>query len=227
MLRLADGKVTDAEAAIRRVLAETVDPSARSRFLPAAVEVLVAAGDLDGASKAAREIAATAARYRSRLLHAVTTQAQGTVRLAAGQPEGALPSLRHALEQWHALEVPYEAARVHVLVGQACLAMDDEDGARSEWTTARDVLADLGARPDLERLDDLVARRPGRAAHGLSERELEVLRHVASGLSNREIADALVISHRTVERHVSNIFTKLGMSSRAAVTAYAYEHRLV
>jgi DNA-binding NarL/FixJ family response regulator len=113
------------------------------------------------------------------------------------------------------------------LIGQASRALGDEDEARSEWAAARETFADLDAKPDLKRLDGLIAEDAHRDTHGLSERQLEVLKHVAAGRTNREIADALVISHRTVERHVSDIFTKLDVSSRAAATAYAYEHDLV
>jgi len=227
LLRLAAGQVAEADAAIRRALAESDDPTMRSWLLPAAVEVLLAAGDLDGALKACNELEATAAGYRSRMLAAVTAQSRGTVLVAADEPEDALPLLRQALEQWHGLDVPYEAARVLVLVGQASRVLGDEEGAQSEWATAREIFADLGARPDLERLDALVAGHADRDTCGLSGRQLEVLQHLAGGRTNREIADALVISHRTVERHVSDIFAKLDVSSRAAATAYAYEHDLV
>lgn len=227
LLRLADGQVAEAEAAIRRALAESVHPTMRSRLLPAAVEVLLAAGDLAGARETCDELEATAAGYGSQMLAAVAAQSRGTVLVAADEPEDALPLLRRALEQWHGLDVPYEAARVLVLVGQASRALGDEEGAHSEWAAARETFADLGARPALERLDAQVAGDADRDTCGLSERQLEVLQHLAAGRTNREIADALVISHRTVERHVSDIFTKLDVSSRAAATAYAYEHDLV
>ena len=227
LLRLADGQVAEADAAILRALAESDDPTTRSWLLPAAVEVLAVAGDLDGARKAGNELGSIAAGYGSQMLDAVTAQSQGTVRMAADEPEDALPLLRQALEQWHALDVPYEAARVHALIGQASRALGDEEGARSEWAAARETFADLDAQPDLKRLDALVAGHADRDTHGLSGRQLEVLQHLAAGRTNREIADALVISHRTVERHVSDIFTKLDVSSRAAATAYAYEHDLV
>ena len=227
LLRLAGGQVTKADAAIRRALAEADDPTRRSWLLPAAVEVLVAKADVDSALETCAELKATAAGYRSQMLDAVTAHSQGMVRVAAGEPEEALPLLGQALEKWHALDVPYEAARVHVLLGQASHALGDEEGARAEWAAARETFAGLGAQPDLKRLDGLIEEEADRGAHGLSERQLEVLQHVAAGQTNREIADALVISHRTVERHVSDIFTKLDVSSRAAATSYAYEHDLI
>lgn len=227
LLRLAQGRIAEADAAIRRALAEADDRTTRSRLLPAAAEVLAVAGDLDAAREAGNELETTAAGYGSQMLDAVTAQSQGLVRVAADESEAALPWLRRALEQWHALDVPYEAARVHVLIGRASRALGDGEGARSEWAVAREIFADLDAHPDLERLDGLIAAGAGPDTHGLSERQLEVLQHVAAGCTNREIADALVISHRTVERHVSDIFTKLDVSSRAGATAYAYEHDLV
>ncbi|MDX1659283.1 MAG: LuxR C-terminal-related transcriptional regulator [Nitriliruptorales bacterium] len=228
LLRLAEGKVAEAAAAIRRALAESGDATMRSRLLPAAVEVLVAAGDLDAARDAARDLEATAAGYRSRLLDAETAHARGRIQLATDEPEAALSSLRQALERWHALDVPHQAARVHLLLGQASHAIGDEHGARSEWAAAREIFTELGASADLDRLRELAAEgREDRDTHGLSDRQLEVLQHLAERHSNREIADKLVISHRTVERHVSDIFTKLDVTSRAAAVAYAYEHDLV
>ena len=227
LLRLAQGHVAEAEAAIHRALAEADDPTTRSRLLPAAAEILVATHDLDGAVEVCDELEATAASFRSRMLKTVVAHSRGMVQLAANEPEGALPLLRQALEEWHALDVPYQAARVHVLVGRASRVLGDEEGARSEWAAARETFADLGAQPDLEQVVALLAEGADRDLHGLSARQLEVLMHVAAGRSNREIADALVISHRTVERHLSDIFTKLDVSSRAAATAYAYKHGLV
>ena len=227
LLRLAEGQVVKAEAAIHRALAESDDPTTRSRLLPAATEILVVAGDLDGAMKFCDALQTMANSFRSRMLDAVVAHSRGMVRLAADEPQDALPLLRQALEQWHALDVPYEAARVHVLVGRASRALGDEEGARAEWAAARESFADLGARPALEEVDALLAGDVEPETHRLSRRQLEVLQHVAAGRSNREIAEALVISHRTVERHVSDIFAKLDVSSRAAATAYAYEHDLV
>jgi DNA-binding NarL/FixJ family response regulator len=135
--------------------------------------------------------------------------------------------LRHAQQVWQELEVPYQVARVRVLLGLACRALGDEDTAALELEAARGDFANLGAAPDLTRVDSLIRRASPIYAHGLTPRELEVLRLIAAGKTNKAIATELVLSERTVERHVSNIFTKLGLSSRAAATSYAYEHRLV
>ena len=125
---------------------------------------------------------------------------------------------------WQELDAPYEVARVRMLIGLACRELGDER-ERLRWSSTRPASAfeQLGAAPDLARLDSLT----GAAPHGLSARELEVLRHVAAGKTNRQIAEELVVSEHTVARHLQNIFTKLGVSSRTAATAFAFEHHLV
>jgi ATP/maltotriose-dependent transcriptional regulator MalT len=226
-LRFAQGQIEAAEAAIRRVAGEPQDRVTRSRVLPAYVEIMLAAGDLPAARVAAAELSAIAADLAAPLLRAVAAHAQGAVTLAEGDPQGALDALRHAWAVWQALEAPYEAARVRMLIGLACRALRDEDGAELEFDAARSVFRQLGAAPALARLDQLTRKSPPKAAGGLTEREVEVLRLVASGKTNRAIAADLVLSEKTVARHLSNIFTKLGLSSRAAATAFAYEHGLV
>jgi len=161
------------------------------------------------------------------MLAAMVAQAEGAVDLAEGGARSALVSLRRALQVWQDLEAPYEAARARMLVGLACRALGDDDTAAMELDAARGVFAELGAAPDLARLDSLAPDGPSVDTHGLTPRELEVLRLVATGATNKAIAAELVLSERTVDRHVSNIFTKLGVSSRAAATAYAYENKLV
>jgi DNA-binding CsgD family transcriptional regulator len=151
---------------------------------------------------------------------------RGSVELAAGDADAALVTLRKALQGWEELAAPYEAARVRVLLATACRALGDEDTARLELETARAVFEELSARPDLRRVDVLM-RAEGDDTHGLSRRELEVLRLVAAGKTNREIASTLVLSEHTVARHVQNIFGKLRVSSRTAATAFAFEHGLV
>jgi DNA-binding CsgD family transcriptional regulator len=225
-LRLAQGNPSVAAAAIRRRLAETIDRPDRSRVLPVAVEILLTVGDTDAARAAVVELEHLAAHHNSRMLDAVTAQARGAVDLADGEPAAALSSLRRALELWQQLDAPYEGARVRVLLGRACLDLDDAEAAGAEWEAAREVLTTLGAAPDLAHVERRVRALTGTTAGGLTERELEVLRGVARGSSNRAIAAELVISHRTVERHVSNLFTKLGVESRSQAAAYAVRHGL-
>jgi DNA-binding CsgD family transcriptional regulator len=147
--------------------------------------------------------------------------------LAEGDARAALGPLRRALTAWQDIEAPYEAARTRVLLGMACRRLGDEDASALEFEAARTVFEVLGAGPDLTRVDSLLTSAASKSSHGLSPRELEVLRYVAGGKTNKEIATELVLSERTVERHVSNMFTKLGVSTRAAATAFAYEHQLL
>jgi DNA-binding CsgD family transcriptional regulator len=224
LLRLTEGDLTAAAATIRRALAETEDAPGRIARLPAYVEIMLAAGDVEAARHGAGELEAAARDRELGLLGAIAAQARGAVDLADGNAAAALPALRGAWRVWEELQAPYEAARVRVLIGQACRALDDRDAAALELEAARRAFDELRAIPDIERLDALSGARP---AHGLSRRELEVLRLVVEGRTNRAIAAELVVSERTVDRHVSNIFAKLGVSSRAAATAYAFEHRLL
>jgi DNA-binding CsgD family transcriptional regulator len=161
------------------------------------------------------------------LLRALATHAHGAVLLLEGDARAALGALRHAWTAWQELEVPYEAARARVLLGLACRELGDEETAEMELDAARWVFGQLGAVPDLARAQALSRKAAGKPAGGLTARELQVLRLVATGKTNRSIAADLFLSEKTVARHVSNIFAKLGLSSRAAATAYAYEHELV
>jgi DNA-binding CsgD family transcriptional regulator len=144
-----------------------------------------------------------------------------------GDARAALAVLRGAWTAWQELEAPYEAARVRVLLGLACRELGDQEGAELELDAARGVFQQLGAVPDLARVQALSRKAAPKAAGGLTGREVQLLRLVAAGKTNRAIAAELVLSERTVDRHVSNIFTKLGVSSRAAATAYAYQHQLI
>jgi DNA-binding CsgD family transcriptional regulator len=230
LMRVAQGRADVALATIRRALDEATEVIARPRLLGPAVEIMLAAGDTDGARAATDELAALAAASDAPLLRAHALTAEGAVRLAAGDARGALPALRAAWETWRDLDVPYEAARVRVLVARACEALGDQEMAAMELDAARRGLEELGAGPDLVRLAERGRRRSrGGAATpgGLSGREVEVLRLIAAGRTNREIAAELVLSERTVDRHVSNIFAKLRVSSRSAATAAAYERGLV
>jgi DNA-binding NarL/FixJ family response regulator len=226
LLRLAQGHDRPAAAALRRVVAESSEPVSRIGLLPAFVEVMLAVGELDDARAACRELEELATGNPSAMLAAIVAHARGAVELAGGDATAAVVALRRAAQAWSELQAPYEAARARELVALACHALGDEDTAALELEAARGAYADLGAAPDAARLDALAAGARG-GAHGLTPRELEVLRLVAAGETNKTIAAELVLSERTVDRHVSNIFAKLRLSSRAAATAYAYEHRLV
>jgi DNA-binding NarL/FixJ family response regulator len=223
LLRLSQGRVDVALPAIRRALDEAQDPIARSRLLPAGVEVLLEADDVEAARAAADELTGIAAQLAAPYLDALAADASGAVLLAEGEPRAALAKLRAAQRAWRELDAPHQAARVRVLIGLACRELGDRASAELEFEAARGALEELGARPDLERLARLAgAPRPG----GLSPRESEVLALVAAGKTNRAIAAELFISEKTVARHVSNIFTKLGLASRGEAAAYAYKHGL-
>jgi DNA-binding NarL/FixJ family response regulator len=176
---------------------------------------------------AAEELTGIAERSATPALHAAAGHARGAVLLAESDARAAVVALRGALQAWRELPAPYEAARVRVLVGLACRALEDEEAAALELEAARGVFAQLGAAADLARLEALAGRQAGAGAHGLTSRELQVLRLLAAGKTNHAIASDLVLAEKTVDRHVSNLYAKLGVSSRAAATAYAYQHRLL
>ena len=224
-LRLAQGRTDAAAAAIRRASGEIQEPLKRAGLLPAYVEIMLALDEVEEARSACRELEALAERYDSSMLRAMVAHARGAVELASGNPQAGLVALRQASQIWHALEAPYEIARTRALVGQACRALGDDDAADLELDAAKRSFEALGALPDRVRVDALMGS-PTPETYGLSARELEVLRLVAAGNSNREIATALVISEHTVARHLQNIFSKLSVSSRTAATAFAFEHDL-
>ncbi len=223
-LRLAQGRLDAAAAAIRRAEAETTEPVRRAALLPASAEIMLATGDVDAAAAACAELAELVRRFDVAMLRAMLDHARGAVALARGDGRGALVALRTAVEGWHALGAPYEVARTRVLVGLACRSLGDEETAELELEAARDEFERLGAHPDATSSAALLGRED---RHGLSARELEVLRLVAAGRSNRDIAAELVISEHTVARHLQNMFRKLRVSSRTAAAAYAHEHALL
>jgi DNA-binding CsgD family transcriptional regulator/tetratricopeptide (TPR) repeat protein len=228
LLRLAQGRTEAASIAIRRVLTTATDPLQRTRHLPAYVEIMLAVNDIEAARGAANELMETAKSFGTGVLEAIALHARGAVALAEDDAQAALGPLRRAFEGWQQAAAPYLAARVRVQIGLACHALGDDDGARLELDAARCVFEQLGAAPDLGRLQSHASggSAPSRP-HGLTRRELQVLRSLAAGKTNKVIGKELFISEKTVDRHVSNIFSKLDTSSRAAATAYAYKHRLL
>jgi ATP/maltotriose-dependent transcriptional regulator MalT len=229
LLRLAQGRVDAAAAAIRRVVDATSGELERTRLLPAYVEITLAAGDIDAARRAACELDAVAERFDTGVLRAIAAHARGAVALAEGNAQAALGPLRFAFEGWQQVEAPYLAARVRVEIGLACRALGDEEGGELELDAARAVFERLGAAPDLARIDAVAQPASPQQVrpHGLTRRELQVLRLLAAGKTNKAIASELFVSEKTIDRHVSNIFDKLDVPSRAAATAYAYEYRLI
>jgi DNA-binding CsgD family transcriptional regulator len=225
-LRYAQGQIDTAATAIRQALSESPDRVSRSKLLGAYVEIAVAGNNVSAARTAADELAEAAADLNAPLLNAMSTRAAGEALLAEGETPAALDALRRACTTLQELEAPYETARVRVLIGLAYRKLGDDDTAEMELDAARAVFEQLGAAPDLARVTELIGAAATKTAGGLTPREVQVLRLVATGQTNRAIAAELFLSEKTVARHVSNIFTKLGVSSRSAATAYAYQHDL-
>jgi DNA-binding NarL/FixJ family response regulator len=221
LLRLAQGRLDAAEAMIRRALGEAADPMSRVRLLGAYVEIVLTAGDVAGARAAADELRGLAGEIGTPLLRARAAQLAGTVLLAEGETTAALVELRAAFTEFNVLGARHDAACTRLLIAEACGALGDHDAAAMELAAARAALASLSVDPRIP-IEEATA-----SLHRLSARELEVLRLVARGETNRVIARDLVISEKTVASHISHIFTKLTVTSRSAATAWAYDHRIV
>ena len=228
LLRLAQGDTDAALASIRRVVDEARDVSSRSRVLAAYATILLATGDTAGARTAASELRSIADAFDALFLRAMASHIDGAILLAEGDAERAVASLREALDRWREIGAPYEEARTREQMAAASRLLGDHDTADLELDAARRAYHRLGAVADAARLDASVGQSRSPKADGrLTSREREVLALVATGKTNRAIADALGLSEKTVARHISNIFTKLDLTSRAAATAYAYQNQLV
>jgi ATP/maltotriose-dependent transcriptional regulator MalT len=226
LLRLAQGRTDAACAAIRRLTSATTDRLQRAKLLPAHLEIMLATGDVDEARSARDELRELAQAFDTDVLRAVVAQADGAIALADGHAQAALQPLRLAFDLWERLVAPYDAARVRVLIGRACRALGDEEAARLEHHAARSAFERLGARPELACLNTPIPAVEHALGHPLTTREIEVLRLIANGRTNKEIAETLCLSERTIDRHVSNILSKLDVPSRAAATAYACHQKL-
>ena len=224
LLRLAQGRREAAQAAVTRLLAETRGPVGRSRLLPGAVVVLLAVGEVDRAQGCAEELVGIAESFACPGLTAEAQDAAGLVRLARGDAAGALPHLREARRGWQRLQCPYRAALSQAAVGRCLAELGDAESASRELTAAHATLVELGAVPAAEEVHRLLV--PAALPGGLTAREAQVLRMLASGRSNAEIAADLYLSQKTVARHLSNIYTKLDVTTRTAAAAYAFEHDL-
>jgi DNA-binding CsgD family transcriptional regulator len=228
LLRLAEGDVDAASAGIRRALTEVTATPDRLDLLKAAVTIYLEDGKVEAARDAVTEFEEITVELTTPVIEAEKYAVRGALAVSEGDPAGALPLLRRAVGTWQEQDAPHEVANLNILIGQACRALADQDGARLEFAAARETLERLGARPDLARLDRIVAGTDaGSETHGLTPREIEVLRLIARGKANRAIAVELHLSERTVHRHVANIFTKLGVDSRTAAVAYGIRHHIV
>ncbi len=228
LLRLSQGDAEAAAGAVRRVVAETTSDARRAAILPAYVEIALSIGDLGRAKEACREMEEISERHPSEIVYAMASHCRGAVDLDEGRAREALAALRSAQTIWTELGAVYEVARLRARIAQACRMLGDEDTALMEEEAARKAFEDLGARPDLLGVVSTGDLDGGAsAAHDLTSRQLEVLRLVAAGMTNHEIADALFVSEHTIARHLQNIFAKLNVSSRTAAAAFAFAHDLV
>lgn len=227
LLQFAQGRRDLAAASIRRLLSEQQSSVSRAEVLLSAVEILTSVDDLATARIAVDELSRIAEQFPAPAVHAFASHATGATCLAEGDLPAALKSLREAWTLWQELEIPYQAARVRVLLGQACQQSGDHVAAEFEFDGARQFFQRVSARPDLDRVDALRQSARNADTHVLSTRERQVIALVATGKTNREIARQLSISERTVDRHVSNILLKLNLPTRSAATAYAYQHDLI
>ncbi len=226
LLRLAQGDSAAAASASLRIVNATSGRIPRLRFLPAHLEIMLATGNVEAARAACAELQEAASCLGTDILAAIAAHASASLEIAQGNPQGALAPARRAFSTWQRMGAPYLAARMRILLARACHALGDAEGAQLEIRCAREVFEKLGALPDLAKLDEVA--RPGVGPGGsLSGRELQVLRLVATGKTNKVIARELSLSEKTVDRHVSNIFDKVGVASRAAATAFAYENDLI
>lgn len=227
LLRLAQGKNKSAKTAIRNVLDESQDQRERARILPAYVEIMLASGESQIAENTVDELSAIATELGAPFLQAIAARASGSILLANAKPSAAIKKLRQSYALLKKIQATYESARTQVLIGIACRRLGDSDTAEMELDAACATFQQLGAVPDINRVESLVQDSDSGTTHGLTPRELEVLRILATGKTNKSIAEDLFISERTVDRHVSNILSKLNVASRVAATAYAYKHNLV
>ena len=223
LLRLAQGQTEVARAGIEQTEKEKKDPLSRSKILPAYVEIMIEAKAIMAAQKAADELREIAAAFSSSFLGAIAGRAQGNLLLVSGKPAPAIDQLRSAFTSFTQAKAVYAAAKTRLLIGLACRELGDADTAKMEFESAGESFQQLGALPDLNAVDLLI---PDTHGHRLTPRELEVLRLLATGKTNKQIAADLFLSERTIDRHVSNILTKIDAPSRAAATAYACKYHL-
>lgn len=227
LLRLAQGRIDTAKTSIQQVMNEAKKLKIRSASLPAYIEIMIAAKDHENARDGVQELVKISNDLNAPLIKARAAYAEGSLLLSEGDAQKALECLVKAYSIWETLKSPYEAARTRVLIGMASREIGDEDTAIMELETALLTFSELNAISDITRVNEILRDKKIIKPSGLTKREMEVLQLIANGETNRNIASELYISERTVERHVSNIFNKLNVSSRSAATAYAYKQQLI
>jgi DNA-binding CsgD family transcriptional regulator len=227
LLRLAQGQVDAAETSIRNTLQETKDTKRRAELLPAVVRIMLAVKQTEEALEATKELCGIANEFDTPYLYAISSYCLGAVFLAEKSVQLALEHLQKALKFWNTLHLPYESAHNRELKGLVYRELNDKDNSDVELVAAQWVFEQLKAMPDLERINRLLDKKRHHETHGLTLREVQVLLRVASGKTNKFVASELFISERTVDRHVSNIFNKLGVSSRVEATTFALKNKIL
>jgi ATP/maltotriose-dependent transcriptional regulator MalT len=227
LLRLAQGRDDAAETSIRNTLRETKVLKKRIELLPEVVRIMIAVKQIKEAREACNELFDIATKLDTPYLNGMSSYCQGAVFLAEGKIQHALEHLQNAIKVWNTLHLPYETARTTELKGLVYRELNDKDNADAELAAAKWIFEQLTAVPDLERINQLLIKKQDHEMHGLSLRELQVLRLVTSGKSNKSIGGELFISERTVDRHVSNIFNKFGVSSRVEAAAFALKSKML
>ena len=223
LLLLAEGRAEEAANCIHRLLSEVTDPFKRTRLLRAQAEVACSRGEIETADAAASELRTIAATYRTAGFLAWSEEVDGTVLFLQHRPDDALDPLRAALDRYKAMGATYDAALTRVRLARVYDALGDSDAARAEASAATRTFEVLGAGPPATARLGGTGALPG----GLTAREAEVVAAIAEGLTNRQVAARLVISEKTVARHLANVYTKLGVNSRTAAAAWAYQKGLV
>lgn len=227
LLRLAQGQTDAAETSLLNTLLETKDTKGRAELLPGVVRIMLAVKKTEEALEASEELNEIATGFDAPYLYAMSSYCQGAVFLEEGKAQLALEHLHKAMRFWNMLHLPYETAQTRELIGLIYRQLNDKDNSDTELAAAKWTYEQLQAKPDLERINRLVEKKPPHESHGLTLRELQVLRSMASGKTNKNIAGELFISERTVDRHVSNIFNKLGVSSRVEATTFAIRNKML
>lgn len=227
LLRLAQRQDDAAETSIRNSLIETKDTIKRAELLPAVVRIMIAVKQTDEALIATDELRGIANEFDVPYLYAMSSYCQGAVFFAKGNVQLALDHVQKAIKFWKILNLPHELALASELKGLVYRELNDKDNSVVELAAAKWIFEQLNARPDLERINRFFHEKQNKDTHGLTLRELQVLRSVTLGKTNKLVAGELFISERTVDRHVSNIFNKLGVSSRVEATAYALKNKIL
>lgn len=227
LLRLAQGQIDRSKSSINNALTETKKIKNKYDALFACIEIMLEDGNSEQARATLLQLKKIVHGHDAPFLRALSSQAEGAVLLAEGKTDSALTSLREARDIWEELKAPYDVARTRSLMALAYQRLGDDDSAQLECEAARWTFEQLKALPDVARIDEAFKSQVPKSTNGLTLREKQVLQLIAEGKSNKSIAEKLFISERTVERHVSNIFSKLDVASRSEATAHAYKHNLL